>query len=293
MRTVEAVPSRVVGVARYLLHNKGKEKQAIVEAMMSPSTLRNVGDDENATGGDGMIRSVIRECKAMELCGEEAGVLTLAPDVLSSFPKRQFEAGTMRAQLQRLILNENSEANRDFGRVLAWFMEQQPLTFGIGADRRTALVSLLRHQTGDGQLQVTNNSIIDNFSYWAVYLGFAWKMNMGKTSGERLIPDPTPFLTSHLPVLLPVKEETSLLVFLGKLAQFCPVFQGSAWHEDLEQLGALPQREPQVLAPALSFALKRLEERGILKLSALADAESRTLRSDQHSQNISHLERLI
>ena len=297
MTTVEAVPSRVVGVARYLLHNKGKEKRAVVEAMMSPSTLRNNGDDENSTSGEGMIRSVIRECKSMELCSEESDDLVLAPDVAAAFPKSYFEAETMRTQLQRLILNQDSEANSNFGRALAWFMEQEPLSFGLDKNRRIALTDALRAQTGDGQLQITNNSIIDNFTYWAVYLGFAWKMNMNRDRdnaiGERLIPDPTPFLTRHLPELLVVGEETTLLSFMEKLAQLCPIFQGGAWHDDLEQLGAVPAREAQLMAPALGFALKRLEERGSLALIDRADAESRTLRSGEYSRNISHLERLI
>ena len=296
MRTVEAVPSRVVGVGRFLLSCKGSEKQSAVEAMMSPSTLRNAkdtGDEEGTSGGDTMIRKVIRECIGMDLCAEQAGILSLAPAVSESFPKLRFDSETMRAQLRRLILRENSEANRDLGLVLTWFMEQEPLSYGLDKERRVALVEALRAQTGERQLQITNNASADNFAYWAVYLGFAWKMNMGRATGERLIPDPTPFLTQVISEILPLDQEVPLAAFMERLAELYPVFHGSSRHSELEGMGALPPRESQYLAPALSFALKRLEERGVLKLIPLSDAQSQILRVGDQTQNISHLERLI
>lgn len=296
MRTVEAVPSRVVGVAHFLLSCKsGQEQQSKVEAMMSPPTLKNVPEDGATTSaGESMIRNVVRECCAMGLCSSQDDVLRLAPEVLESFPKLRFDSEKMRSTLRRLILRSQPDANKDLGYMLTWFMEQDPINFGIGkGDRRVALVTELRQQTGVGQLQVTNNSIVDNFTYWAVYLGFAWKMNIGGTGSERLVPDPTPFMTGQLPELLPVGETVPLSSFLDRLATLCPIFRGSQWHSDLEGRRALPVREAQYLSPALGFAFKRLEERGRLRLVSRGDADALLLRFDGQTQNLSHLERLL
>lgn len=299
MRTVEAVPSRVVGVGRFLLSCKdGREQQAKVEAMMSPSTLKNAPED-GATApitapGEAMIRKVIRECCAMGLCSLQDGVLSLSPEASEAFPKARFDAEKMRVLLRRLILRLQPDANRDLGLVLTWFMEQDPLTFGIGkGDRRAALMAELRAQTGEGQLQVTNNNPADNFSYWAVYLGLGWKMSLGAANTERLVPDPTPFLSRQLPDFLPLRETLPLSSFLEQLAFACPVFRGSEWHSELEQKGSLPPRESQYLPPALAFAFKRLEEQSRLKLVFRGDADSLLLRFDGQTQNLSHLERQL
>ncbi len=298
MRTVEAVPSRVVGVARFLLHHKGSEKRSVVEAMMSPISLGNAGDDDDApvsTSRSGaMIYRVIEECIKMGLCSKDEDMLFLSPEVTAAFHKNRFDPEIMRVQLRRLILSENSSANRDIGQFMTWFLEQDPLTFGVGQERRVMLMGALRQQTGDEQLRVTNNSPADNFVYWSVYFGLAWKMSFGKAKDERVIPDPTSLLLQLAPDLLPLGEEVAVTSFLEQLAALCPVFSGSSWHDELRSKSFLPSREPQYLPPALSFSLRRLQERGALKLIARADAESRLLSaSGAQTQTVSHLERAV
>lgn len=299
MRIGEAVPSRLVGVTRYLLSCKnGREQLSKVEAMMSPSTLKNAPEDgataPTAAASASMIRKVILECCGMGLCSRDEGVLSLSPDAMAAFPKAQFDPEKMRSLLRQLILRPESEANKDFGYVLTWFMAQNPVTFGVDkGGRKVAFMAEIHDQGASRELGISNDVPVDNFSYWAVYLGFAWKMSLGGANSERMLPDPTPFLMQHLPELLPPRETVSIFAFLGRLAEFCPVFEGGQWHSDLNGRSALPPREAQYLPPALEFALKRLEEGGRLKLVFRADADSLLLNLDGQTQNLSHLERQV
>ena len=71
-----AVPSRVIGAYRYLLHSRGhSESRETLEAALAPESLRKAagGDDDREGGGLKMAQATVRECIAMGLFEEEGG----------------------------------------------------------------------------------------------------------------------------------------------------------------------------------------------------------------------------
>lgn len=302
------VPSRVAGVCRFLLTcPKQRASRAHIEAMMSPPSLRaragESDEDETGTGksenrGE-MIRLVLRHCATMGLTepwGDKDSGLVLSEAVRAAFPPDaalpHVNSQAMRRLLRHLVLNVETGANADYGAVLTWFLAQDPLTFATNkGNRREAFDAELKAQFGISRLGVTNNTINDNFAYWTIYLGFAWRMSLtGNT--ERLVPDPTTFLIDELPLLCAeLAAEDGKVEFpalLQRLAALCPAFEGGPWHARARAQDHLPPGRGGV-SPALSFALKRLESRGVLRLDIEGDAQRAVLQIGSERQEVAHI----
>ncbi len=273
LRTVEAVPSRVAGVGRYLAIRANGEERAKVEAMLSPPRL----------GKGNMIKEVIGECLNMSLLettGESSDKLVLSPTASETLKRGHVSAEAMRELLGGLLLTPDNDRNHDLCRLLAWFLAQETTTLSGGRDardKRDALSRQLDTQVGSNWFGLTNEAQLDNFGYWAVYLGFAWQCSTMADKSERLLPDPTGYIFASLPVLFGEAAEMGLPEFLESLAQRCPVFEGGAFYGEIKH--HLKAREEEYLPSSMALALSRLRYRGVVDLERRADAPGRLMPS--------------
>lgn len=279
LSVVEATPSRVRGVFRYLLKKKGKkENREILEAVLSPKSLIKKENKDPE-----MLKKVIRECIGMHLLSEDEKEIKINPEITME------SDSCLPRVIAKLLLDKNQDRNRDFQRLLAWFLCQN--FFGEPIDKKKAQVKLkdeLGHILPEllGRERETQNvSRLEQFEYWSLYLGFAWRNGLNNT----LVIDPTSYLRVNLDLILNGLENQQLLLgdFIRRLAEFCPVFETGSFREEIEDL--LNNREPNYLSSVTSMALRRLEEEKLIKLYPLSDASSVWVLQDGSDSQISHI----
>jgi len=273
LRTVEAVPSRVAGVGRYLAIRTNGEERAKVEAMLSPPRL--------GKGNTNMIKQVISECLNMSLLettGENGDKLALSPAASETLKRGQVSAEAMRELLGELLLTPDNDRNHDLCQMLAWFLAQDIVALYNGLEARNkseALIKELDAQFGNSWTGTKNKEQLDNFCFWAIYLGLGRLISTRADNSERLLPDPTHYIIASLPALFGEASEMGLPEFLERLTQRCPVFEGGSFYGEIKHY--LKTREAEYLPSSMALALSRLRYRGIVELERRADAPGRLM----------------
>ncbi len=183
--------------------------------------------------------------------------------------------------LTKLLLNKNEERNRDFQRLLAWYLCQdffeapgnwKEFQIKLKEEIGSSLPELLGRER-----ETQSGSRIQQFEYWSYYLGFTWRncylINKGgKTETiPVLLPDPTSYLKQSLDDLFEGSgnQPFPLGEFINRLGRYCPVFETGAFRKEIEE--KLGGRESNYLSSVTSISLRRLEEEGYIKLEKLSD----------------------
>jgi len=275
LRTVEAVPSRIEGVFRYMLERTSRsERRTRLEYALAPSQLvTRAGETSN------MVSSVINECKKMGLLEErdENGEKAVAvpQHILTLYGRKSFDNIAFRRLLLRLIADPANDENHDLCRAISWLLAQDPFRF---QGNQTGIMQTLYEQIGDQRLGMTNASQIDDLRYWSVYLGFAWTHKPLRSEGAwRLVPDATAALGLLLGDLFstlgsgPVPIDT----LLQSLWQICPIFPGGQFYRAIAEHVVQPSAE--YVIPALGLAWLRLRDQKRIELVTMSDAASRVL----------------
>jgi hypothetical protein len=179
---------------------------------------------------------------------------------------------------RRLILEEKnafpfwgefSALAGDFVRGITWLLAQNlytlPTTWTGGAEN-LEIVQI----TGDKKI-VQNDTRWTNLRFWARYLGFA-----SGDSGSFQI-DPTVAIRSELPLVFGNQQELPAKDFLAALSMHLPVLDNGTYRREVESnMNPASWRKPDEghLSMSLSFALRRLDLSGAIKLKGQADAVS-------------------
>ncbi len=278
LRTVEAVPSRVAGLVRYLLRcPRQREDRDRLEAALSPASLRSEQRDTP------MVREVVLECHRLGLTVADGGDVRLADLVCERMGRGRFNDSTYRDTLVDLLLGDPNGENGDLAKLLTWFLAQDPARFD---GEQTAVIQQVREQLGADALAI-NDNVFRDFRYWGVYLGFA-KVLALPARGERLLPDPTPYIERSLPALFfeGRRQQVGLPEMLSRLAARCPAFDGGRVYDELRAF--LPSRPDGHAAWSLSLALLRLHGRGLIQLSIQSDAPSVVLLDGLAQERFTH-----
>lgn len=285
-----AVPSRVIGAYRYLLHSRGhSESREALEAALAPESLRKAagGDDDREGGGLKMAQATVRECVAMGLFEEEGDSVRLH----SALPESAREPGAERALpllLSDLFFGASRDENHELGLVIAWYLtldaDDAPGTWD-------AVDKALREQVGGTRFGVTNTTPYGMFEDWACYLGFAWKHAAKVRDGSRdaMTPDPTAQMRRRLPALFDGRagERRGLQDLTARLGAVCPVLEGGSLRRSVEQMGRAT--EAGALSIATARAWLRLEEEGAVELAREADAPGLTLPDGEDRRFVTHV----
>jgi hypothetical protein len=155
-------------------------------------------------------------------------------------------------------------------------------------DFSTNQLTRLREQLGESDdYQITSAPRWQNVYYWARALGFCGFV--GLSNKTLVIPDPTIVLRRHLREVLLHTDELRIAEMLGKLADRCPVFEGGTLRNEVEERVLTKPRDESRLSESTSLALTRLQDQGLIRLRALADAEVRILDHGDTTERISHV----
>jgi hypothetical protein len=286
---VYAVPSRLLGVYRYLLHARGQSESAdTLGRILAPESLprRSDGDataEEEGSGRD-MVRKTVGEAIAMGLLAESEGELRLNPSLPESARDPRRAEAVLPVTLANLFFAKDCTENHDFGLALAWYLSQDAYNApGTWPDVDRAL----REQVGGDQLGMKNSNPYRMLEDWACYLGFAWTHSLGDKAV--LTPDPTGHLKHRLPDLLPGKPRTRhpLPEVTSRLAQFCPVFEGGFLRVEVDR--HVRPREPSHLSSVTALAWLRLRDDGYVDLTHESDATMMILPDGDLAQPVSHV----
>ena len=270
-----AVPNRIEALARYLLERRRVRHHELCR-LFSPSTLNSEMN---------VVEGVIQETRRL-------GLIESDDDHRWSLTQEAAAAKNFRSEIGRVLLTRDRAVRAEQGRVapaIAWFLTQdssRPLP--IGENWRTRVTSSC--PAADHAFDLANSDSCRQFAFWAVYMGFGWRLASGDR--EFLVPDPTIALDSSLRATMQPGETVPIGEAIERVAAECPVFESGNVREDVERaLVTGPRREEGQLSRSTSLALLRLADRGMVRMpSPLADARVMTLDSWGQPLSISHLQ---
>lgn len=269
LNTAYATPSRVRGVYRYLLQSKGqKENRESLLAAIAPTVLSETQAMAKGALGEGIKLGLFRE---------EGDVVMIAPDLPREARDPISGDALLPTTIARLIFA--NDENRDFARVAAWYLGQEP--FDAPGDWDAAQAAMV-DETGTNRFNL-NDARYGQFEDWFCYLGF------GAHYAGRLMPEPSAYLRSHLPALFAAAPgKNRLLVdFLADLAKLSPVFEGGELRREADL--SAPEGESRELSRATALALWRLQDLKIVELSYSSDGAYVLLPTEGAAERMSHI----
>ena len=120
---------------------------------------------------------------------------------------------------------------------------------------------------------INNSTQWRTFRRWAVNLGVAVANDPPRGAVQVLVPDPTAAVVETLPQL---PARATAPDFLAALALHLPIVDTGALESVASALGVpYAARREATIGPSLGYALRRLEQRGVLSLVKTADASHR------------------
>ncbi|TNC74348.1 protein DpdG [Rubellimicrobium roseum] len=273
--TVEAVPSRLFSLyAALAAAGQGREPRDRLEACATPPSLSRRGDEEE--GSTALFTNALQEAKGLGLIEEVDGYLKLSDAARPDGGRRSVVEDDLRRFMLSIFLEPErakSTGQRGVALGLAWLLTKSPLhplDFSQGPQ------DMLRRDLGEnaGRVDLTSTSRYQNLLYWARFLGLASLTGDGRT--RRVVPDPSAAIMRALPATFGEEAALDIEFFLAKLSRILPVLEGGWAREALEAM-CTERADPDRMSMATSLALRRLADRGMITLEAVADARPRVL----------------
>ncbi|WP_027891152.1 hypothetical protein [Calidithermus chliarophilus] len=192
----------------------------------------------------------------------------------ASIPAEPPDLQAFRVRLREAILSSPDAA--DLAESLAWWLSLDPGSVSFGSWLEAEKFQLERL----GRKLIPNDVQWQNFTRWALFLGFAWQSPV--RGREAVI---YPDLTEALRDLWASRRgEVPLEICLAEGRTAWPVLDGGSLRLSFDgELG-------MTLSPTLSHALLCLSEEGCVNLIEKADANKRCIKAGATERWISHLE---
>lgn len=285
-----AVPNRLFILFRYLLEKgeRGEDKDRLKASLSPPSLLSG---DEDARPGTTVFEEVFKESKSMGLIEDREGSISLREKFTRTEIDRFGPEILFIKTVERLLFDPTLAQNNGQENVapaLAWFLMQDPANpLGFSENPKSRILNDLGEETEAYDLDAKED--FQNLAYWARYLGYCSWISISQT-GTLFIPDPTAALARHLRDVFSEEQEMRFVDCISALAIPCPVLEGGVVRQEMEAF-ARPElrREPGTLSQATSLAFRRLEERKVIELRRLSDADVVTVHWDDKRKGFSHI----
>jgi hypothetical protein len=167
----------------------------------------------------------------------------------------------------------NDGASSDLARTLCWFLDLDAMDAPVftGAKKENAPQTRLDMLVSDAKI-VKRLSVADaawsSFARWAAYLGLARVVSVGRSVG--VIPDPYVAVRRIVNDALG-KRPDPLATTFAKIGERIPVVGGGRLARSWHALYAVDDERD--VPPALAYALFRLHDEGVVKLTHVGDAD--------------------
>jgi len=283
--TAQAVPNRLFSLYAFLIDSENGESRAKFEAWATPPSLSASKSQEESDSSTTLFVNSLSEAKRLGLIEEEDGRLRVTSNAKTvGSSKAPIEDRFRSFMLQTLFDPARAEetGHAAFMLAMCWFLDcspLHPLNFSEGPQNR------IKFEIGDNnapQTELTSVNRYQNFVYWARHLGFATIVGSAgddAVGARQVFVDPTRAIAAALPDIFGSETTLSADTFLSRLSAIYPVFEGGSARKRYDALRKAAPTESGTsrLSIATSFALKRLANRQIIALEAIADAPSRIL----------------
>ncbi len=254
--------------------------------LLSPRALQR-GDTE---GGTTIARGVLDEAQRLGLVVLDEGKYRLAEGAPAPGPE-------LLAWLhERLVFPARAQevGQENFPRALSWFLMQDPARpiAGSGSDPSERPRARIAQEFGAeaGSFELTMDARVQNFAYWARYLGYTWFLEVdGKTT---FVPDPSVAMDWSITRHVPDGELMRIEELLAFLAEHLPALEGGRARLEVESLLPVdrrPRLDQDGLSRSTSLALNRLEDSGRLELRNESDSRSILLNLLGGGRRVSHV----
>ena len=281
-----ATPNRM-RIALKLVSGSGQEGMTsdAMQQMLLPAALASSQSDDETQGGSAIGDEVISELRNLGLLIQAGdGCFRVSPDAIDVS-----EEGSVRL-LQGRLANPAEAGNLGqgaFPRALAWFLCQDPASPLSWEDNyRSRVESDCGSESQSYEL--TNRARCNQFVYWARFLGFAWRLNIG--GRNVVIPDPSKAVARSLGRWKDLTDWHPISDVLSRLSDELPVLEGGSARTEIE--ASLPPdkcRDEEFISRSTSFALRRLERSGQIQLGRPADALAVNLDFGPELRAVSHI----
>ena len=281
-----ATPNRL-RIALKFVSGSGQEGMTnrVIQETLIPAALAGSQSDDEVQGESAIGTEVISELSNLGLLIQtDDGCLRVSSEAIN-FNDDQF----VRLLQDRLL--DPAEAVKcgqvAFPKAMAWFLCLDPATPLSWEDNyRSRVESDLG--TESQAYELTNRARCNQFIYWARFLGFAWRLNIG--SKNVVIPDPTRSIAREMGRWERTTDWQSIGGVLSRLANQLPVLEGGAPRTEIEsKLPAEKRRAGEFISRSTSFALRRLERSGQIQMDRLADAPAVNLDFGADPRAVSHI----
>lgn len=291
--TFVAVPSRLFSIYNLLYASESGEDRERIIAIATPPSLSTRGAHEEGEGSSKLLSHSLSEARRLGMVEEEAeGNLRLSELARTAGRRGDKPEQRFRAFMRHTLFDTDRSADAQqssFMLAMVWFLGVSPFTPPSFSAEQQVNVKL---EVGDhaSKLELTTQSAYQNFAYWARYLGFA--AFVGTRAGDRrVIPDPLDAIDGALEPIFSLERRLSVEGFLARLATIYPVFETGSARTEYDGLRLRADASGGVsITAATSLALQRLADRGRIKLTSVADAQSRILNLGHRQARISHVE---
>lgn len=285
-----ATPSRIAALARSVEQHPGISRDDLINLMLFTrgSTNRNGlppgTADGNDYGQDGSpaaqtaehgrdgLETALNVAIDLGVVAEHEGGRTLNTALEDTSPEALLDW-----LVPRLLVPATADRHQqsEVPKAVAWLLEQQP---------RQPLP--LNTGVTDGAVSMPNATRLQQFAYWAQYIGVAKWIGLRGGSAGFLLPDPSHLVRRALRAKLIIGERKRLRLLPDLWATDFPVLDGGS----LRQQPAT--RDGVRFSPTTSLALLHLMQTTEFALHDDADADSVTLQIGAQPKRFSHIERL-
>jgi hypothetical protein len=286
LKQAYAVPSRVLGVFRYLLHTRGQREQLeTLVRVLSPESL-GLKSDQQSDGdregvGKDMVEATVTECVAAGLLVETDGGVTFSPTLPAEARNPKTAESLFPVTLTSLFFDPEHDTNHDLGLAMAWYLSLD----AYSAPWNWPEVERAMLSSGTKDLLKLNDLRYHMLEDWFCFLGLGWTYSLGE---KRLTPDPTHHLRARLGSLFPgpARSRHSLGDVIARLAALSPVFEGGFLREQVPSAKA--EDGANRLSTVTALGLLRLRDEGFIELYHESDATTLFLPDGDQDQPFSH-----
>jgi len=260
--TVEAVPSRLLGVIRLLTRCPQDLPRGEAITLLQPKALAS-NADEAPDMAPKVFHAALELGAIQEVQNEKGEVcLRLAADLRDLAVKPDSSARIRQWMSRRVLHDLAMSTSKTLSNVFGWILS-------VPYDEIPVSQSAWKQRFKDDGLStedfaLNSDARWSNVFDWARYFGLIWQTNPLKGTG--VVADPSNFLEAFLVDLLE-PHETEISGFLVRLQEEYPLF-------------ATRSASTAAIGPGLTLALRALRERKRIALWHRDDADRTSLLSD-------------